>query len=968
MIVNKPKKKKKLSRYTTFTIIMGCIFTLIIVKLIYLQVYKHEDYKEKANTTSTKFVSENGPRGLIYDQDGNVLASNKQTYTITYTKTNDADSVFYSTVDSVLRILRENGENFKDDLLLKLDENNNWYIDYKSRDPESKRIEEVRFKRDRGLNEAIEKELYGDDIEDLSDTQISKVDEKLLEITPEEVFYSLVKTYDIISLVNPEPLEGDKSDYEANKKKYKDMSGKELTEILSEKYSYSQIRDYIVVKDAIKMQSFKGFRSVTIASNVNKDTAFILYQKLNDLPGIDVTLGPIRDYPYKTLASSVLGYLSKIDGSKQDRYELRGYDASTDLIGVAGIESAFEEQLKGVKGGTTVKVNSKGRVTEELFKLESYPGNNVHLTLDKDVQYAAEQSLKDTIEDIRLNKRDSYGGFPGANRGAVVVTEVNTGRILASASYPDYDPNLFAVSGQLTTEENEQYFSPDLEKFGSELIKNFGLNKTVDDLFPMSNGVRRDQYDLYPRSFLNYATQGLIPPGSTFKPLTAIAGLESGVVGPDTHIVDQGKFTEHADTYGDSFGPECLIYTSNRSTHGSIDVKKALEVSCNYYFYEVAYRLYKQAGSDIKALDSLAEYAWKFGLGTDPKGQAKKSTGIEIEENFGQVYNFESFKEDSIYYARFELAEYLESGNYKGINTFVPFDYSNNEDDSEKLKEAKKSLKDKIADRFSKIGTNEQALGTDEFSRTIIEDIKNIMKYSDKYSQNVKDYEASKNTTVDKDSQAKVIADVIARFVTNDKAAEIKSPAQEVFAAIGQGMNTFTPMQLAQYVSTIANGGKRYSLHYVDKITDPNGGVIKEYSPVILDETKLKESTLAAVKEGMKKVNMDESGTATNTFVGFPIETAGKTGTADFSEKQREIGRSPFATYVSFAPLDNPEIAVVAVVYDGGHGGYVAPVARAVYEAYFKEKLLEMDPNYASKSASFQKYVMEAPADNKATK
>ena len=175
------------------------------------------------------------------------------------------------------------------------------------------------------------------------------------------------------------------------------------------------------------------------------------------------------------LASSALGYISSIDQSNKDKYELRGYDASTDLIGVSGIESAFEDQLKGVKGGTTVKVNSKGAVTETLFELESYPGNNVQLTIDKNIQYAAEQALVDTMKTVQ-NTSDGNHTFTGANRGAVVAVDVNTGQILASVSYPNYDPNKFAVSGQLTKEQTQQYFSPDLDKFGTELIKSKELN------------------------------------------------------------------------------------------------------------------------------------------------------------------------------------------------------------------------------------------------------------------------------------------------------------------------------------------------------------------------------------------------------------------------------------------------------------------------------------------------------------
>ena len=110
----------------------------------------------------------------------------------------------------------------------------------------------------------------------------------------------------------------------------------------------------------------------------------------------------------------------------------------------------------------------------------------------------------------------------------------------------------------------------------------------------------------------------------------------------------------------------------------------------------------------------------------------------------------------------------------------------------------------------------------------------------------------------------------------------------------------------------------------------------------------------------MSKVNQDDSGTAFLTFNGFPIETGGKTGTADFRADQKDIGRAPYATYISFAPLDKPEIVVVSVVYDGGHGGSVAPVAKAIYEQYFKDEILSINPNY-----TFSNAVNTIPEDNK---
>ena len=235
------------------------------------------------------------------------------------------------------------------------------------------------------------------------------------------------------------------------------------------------------------------------------------------------------------------------------------------------------------------------------------------------------------------------------------------------------------------------------------------------------------------------------------------------------------------------------------------------------------------------------------------------------------------------------------------------------------------------------------------------------MDNSDRYKQNVSQYESDNNKTVNLESQANTISDVITRFTLNDKSVEITSPAQLIYSSIGQGMNNYTPLQLVSYISTLANGGTRYKLHLVDKITDNDGNIVQEFKPEVLEQMNLNKEDVEAVKNGMSKVNNDDNGTAAAKWQGFPITTGGKTGTADFAENQKERGRAPYATYVSFAPLNDPEIAVVAVVFDGGHGGSIAGAVRAVFEEYFKDRILADDPNYASKSESFRKYILGNP-------
>ena len=373
--------------------------------------------------------------------------------------------------------------------------------------------------------------------------------------------------------------------------------------------------------------------------------------------------------------------------------------------------------------------------------------------------------------------------------------------------------------------------------------------------------------------------------------------------------------------------------------HGRVDLRKALRESCNYYFYDVADKLFAKAGENKTGLDLLAKYAWKFGLGIDPKSDKKPSTGIEIPENFGQVYNYESSKEILANIHISSLVDYLQQGTNASGNKYKPLD----------IVLQKESGTNKEIDEIKKVN---------EKKRKLLTFIKTEMKKDEKNSYNsiiasvqiaVKELiEASptlkNNNYTDKDIRA--IAETIHSKIS-DASTEIKSAANAYYAAIGQGFNAFTPLQLANYVATMVNGGNRYELHLVDKFLDPEGKVIKETKPVVLEKTGISAKTTNIIKEGMLEVTSDPKGTAYGVFKGFPIPNGGKTGSATFNDTiQSALGRTSYGYYIGFAPYDKPQIAVCAVVFDGGHGGWVAPVAKAVYEQYFKAELLKINPNY----------------------
>lgn len=924
-------KKVEINRYAILFCITLALFCAILLRLFYLQIVSADEYKELATNQAVRQISEAAPRGEILDRNGLILATNLQSYTIVFIETEESNKFFFPTFQKVFEMLKDS-ENIVDDFELK---SNPIRFEFRGQDADVKRFYELRFKKDRGYDEKIRRQLYPNKKGKLSKEESKIIEEILLGITPKEIFMDLIIEYKIYKLLNLSLNE--------EKSLLRESTKEEILTFLLTRYSEEELRKYILIKDTMKMQSFSGYKPATIAANVDRNMAFMFEQTKHNLPGIDVVLQPIRYYPYKELGSCFIGYISRINSEKKEKYVERGYDIDSDYIGASGLESAFEDRLKGSKGSTTVRVNKHGRKTDELYKLNCYPGQNIMLTVDKNLQFVAEKALNDVMKDLQINHIHNKDTVDTANatRGAAVVLDVNTGAVLAMASNPNFDPNLFAVPGRLTTELYSQYFSPDLVKFGEKYIKDRKLDRrkiTVEKLFPVDTSIkgsklRKDYFDLYPKPFYNYATCALVPPGSTFKAMTAIAGLEEKVVNQYTKIYDSQVFDKHGEDTK-TYGGACWLWNEYKGSHGSIDVKTALEVSCNYYFFEVGYRLYKSGG-----LDTLAKYAWKFGLGIDPASKSKPTTGIEIYENFGQVYNQQSRRNIGALNAIDGLERILKAGAYYpgsgGKVFFKPLNVQDNIDDNVKLRGAKVALKETLVKNIKSDSTytkmNHQYVDLKSELKILIKKIVDSLPENERKLYTIEDISG--------------MAEAISIYITYDVKTTVATPGNIYDASIGQGINVFTPLQLANFIATFVNGGKRYKAHLVDKFIGHDNTVVEDVKPEIVEKINLNPKTITTVKEGMRKVT-GENGTAANAFINFPIQTGGKTGSATYRADQEDIGRTSYGVYLGFAPYDKPEIAVCVVIFDGGHGGYVAPVARAIYETYFRETLKRDYPNF----------------------
>ncbi len=345
---------------------------------------------------------------------------------------------------------------------------------------------------------------------------------------------------------------------------------------------------------------------------------------------------------------------------------------------------------------------------------------------------------------------------------------VNTGAVLGMASYPTYEPSEFI--GGISQEKWDEY------------------------TYKPSDNIEAAQS--------NRAIRAVYAPGSTFKMITAISGLETGKITATSTINDVGK-------YNRGHNPGCWIYNQTGKGHGPLNVKQAIQRSCNYFFYEVGYRV---------GIDTLYQYAKHFGL--DSK------TGIELpSENSG--------------------------------------------------------------------GAAQRSSAKDGWSE-----------------------------------------------------------ADTIIAAIGQGYNHFTPIEMAKYVSMLANGGKQVRPTIIKSIVKSDGTEISReeirkyvdnklgYENINDDEVTVSEETINIVKEGMLSVTSQPGGTAYNQFKDFGVQVAGKTGTADVEDSGKEAN----SWFVGFAPYNEPEIAVAVVIENGGKGQYAYTAARDVLAQYFgmnNDKIVE---------------------------
>lgn len=797
-------------------------FSVIIIKILYMNIIKYDYYTSLADNKTYKEVTIKAARGEIRDRYGRLLAGNENQFTVqvsinelTKNDTKEDKSQGNNTSLKLINLLKKNKEKYTDEFPIVI-ENGKYYYTY------DENIKQYKQENNIPLDLNAKQSFYYLVDYLISNRKLSEDDRKLkpteLQKKVNEAGYYppiLVSKWTFTDdREKNDWLEGYKIDkwLEENKIKSSKLNAKLAFKAIRDYYlidsslSDKDARKILIVRDLIKSQGYTKYKPVTIAKNISETTIATIEEMALELPGISVSNEPVRTYPNGKLAAHTLGYLGKIPSTQEKQYLENKEEkySKDDIVGLYGVEKTQESKLHGKDGYKKVKVDAVGNITENLEVVEPVSGDTVYLTLDKDLQEVTENALERAIKAVREGGiyESEYGnvyvsgGAKNAKSGAAIVVDVNSGEVLASASYPSYDPNLF-VSGI--------------------------SSKDYSDLQPQNTNDL-----LAPSPLLNLVSQASFQPGSTFKMITGMAALEHGL-NPEYSINDPGVIWMGKKSYGDA------IWNKNKSNHGITNLYKALQESCNIYFFTIGTGKNRVGGPNPNAKigpEEVMEYAKLFGL--------DDYTGL-IQDLGSESKIKVPSEQDKINSTKLMLKTYL---NKVMKNSFTDITKDKNPE--------------KFAARVEQISNwceEEPTPGKAE-----------VLKRLEKLKV--------------KEDDLETLADQIVYTYLNFS----KWTVSDAFnLAIGQGENAYTPAQIVRYTSAIANGGILNQLYVVQK------SIASDYSKIDIKKTKSKkinfknEDNLKDIIIGMKRVVTD--GTAKKVLSDLDVPVAAKTGTAQKSTK-----------------------------------------------------------------------------------
>ncbi|MDO5111287.1 MAG: penicillin-binding transpeptidase domain-containing protein [Clostridia bacterium] len=689
---------------------------------------------------------------------------------------------------------------------------------------------------------------------------------------------------------------------------------------IPEEMSFEDAVKIISIRQEVNLNNYRAYEPITIATDVSMDVVARLSLHAAELPGIQTSQSTTRVYPYRETAAHIVGYLSanansvsanylkNLGYTETDYQDAVAYEADgvtplkdeatgntlynmlkmgysyTDYIGVSGIEATMEAYLTGATtahhGEKVVEINKNGSIIREISSTMPTDGRDVMLTLDIELQKVTEKALADLIADLAQAEQLKI------EEDALLPEE--------EQEYGSYTNIKTATAGTIVV-MNPQDGTVLSMASSPSFDPNWFLQGLTDEQFEYLFG--ESSKDSTPMR--NKAVSAKLAPGSIFKMVTGIAGISEGAIGLTETVNDLGPYYVHDENGNEvkTGAPRC--WTRHPQNHHDQDITQALKNSCNYYFFTVAERL---------GIEKLNDWSGYFGL-TSP-------TNIELTGETAGIVGGQAVLFDC------ELTKPDGTLDVTGQKTSLPTLIYN---------KLCIRLREYVAGRAMEI--DEAAITRCAMRLMQLQDggltnkgpqVRSIMSEELGIPEGV----TSTQTWVNE----------IMSYLT-----EIQWKATlTIRSGMGQGVTLVTPIEIARYVSSIANEGTVYDARIVDKIQTDEGETVRQFESNIFNELNVTPEVWSAVKQGMTAVvSPEDTGTAEGAFseefaTTYQDRIAGKTGSAQVSNDRPDIENTGW--FVCYGPRENPEIVVVICIPNGWAGSRTAPAAEDILTYYFDKQ------------------------------
>jgi penicillin-binding protein 2 len=916
-------------------IALFCILSFVVLqRLFVLQIVNGEDYLENYTLSIRKTKVIQGTRGNIYDRDGEILATNRLAYSVqiedngSYDSREQKNELINDTINTVIDMVEANGDTIVNDFGIVLGTDGQ----YKFLHAEGTR--RLRFLAD----------VYG--FRTIDELKKNKLDSS----TEQEVIDFLC----------------------ANKRKSDYGFG-----IDQSAYSKNRVLQLVTIRYGMHLNSFQKYIETTIASDVSKETVAAIKENMYNLQGVSIGEESLREYPDSKYFASILGYTGKISQEEYDELtkEQQKKYSLTDIVGKAGIEQVMDEYLQGTKGEEIVYVNNVGKVIETEKTVEPKAGNDVYLTIDKELQITTYKLIEEKLAGIILRKMYPMLDYTRDPNGKSANVIIPIGDIYyAFIGNEILDVAQFAEEDATSTEKRVySLYTKRLDSSITKIIQNLESSKSPT----YKNSPKEMQ------AYLNYIADTLLTNAGVLKK-SEIDTKDSVYTAWQNETINLNQYLNHA--ISKNWIDASLIqnyinsdeeYSDSNELYRGILNYIADELKTDVNFEKLVYRYMIKDGTlsgnmicillyDQGVLKyNQTQYNQLLSGGSAYNFIRSKIESLEItpgqlgvEPSTGSCVMTETATGNTLVcvsypgYDNNRLANSMDVNYYNQLyaNSALPF-YNKATQELTAPGSTFKPLSS-IAGLSEGVISGSSIIGCSGPYKNITPsptcwihpgghgslNVVNAIAHScnnyfyevgfrlglnDKgnYSSNQGLQNLSKYATMFGLSD-------VSGLELPERTPNI-SNEDAVRSAIGQGTNVYSTSQLTKYIAGVANKGTVYDLTLLNKVVDKNGKTIKQYKPKLFNEvTEVSDNTYNLVHQGM--VSMIARDARFQSVRNGGITMAGKTGTA-----QQSNAHADHVLFVGFAPSTQPEIALSVRIANGYSSGYPTEIARDVVRKYY---------------------------------